>query len=84
MKTRIIAEYLIEEGFHEGEREVDLDKYREVEVDSIEQGREVIEKLDLHGNGCGTIIEQEESTLGWEDKVKHLVSNGAIYSSDTV
>ena len=38
-ETRIIASYLIKEGFNEiGDREVDLDEYMNIEVGSVKQG----------------------------------------------
>ncbi len=81
MKTRIIASYLIKEGFFDGDRDVDLDEYQEAEVKTLEEGRKLIAKNDLFGNGIGTITEEVETEWGWEDTVKHDVSEGAIYQS---
>lgn len=87
MKTRIIARYLIKEGYNEiNDREVDLDEYKEVEVKSVEEGRSIIAKNDLHGNGIGTIYEEVQREEGdtWEELKVHHVSEGVIYDSEVV
>jgi hypothetical protein len=81
MKTRIIACYLTKEGFNEiNERDVDLDEYANIEVKSVEEGRNIIADNEI--NGIGTIYEevQREEFDCWETIRENYVDNGEIYN----
>lgn len=82
-KERIIAIYLEKEGHDEiGDRCIDLDVYKEVVVDSIESGVELIKEKDP--NGLGIVMEQTFGKYGqWEDSISHSVDNGEIYDTIT-
>lgn len=81
-ESRIIASYLIEPGINEiGDREIGLDEYAYNQVDSIEQGRILIESHCI--DGCGNILEQVKNKFGvWDDVVTHHVDQGYIYHVD--
>lgn len=82
METRIIARYLIKEGFNEiDDRDVDLDGYKEVEVKTVDQGMKACLN-EVNGNGIGTVYEQKETKYGWEDVHEHHVENGVIYRTE--
>lgn len=82
MKQIITAEYLVDYGFNEiNDRDVDLDKLKEVEVKTLDDGIDVITKNDK--DGVGTIYEKKVNRYGEERWLKkHSVDGGVIFQTE--
>ncbi len=67
MKTRLVADFVIEDGpiDEDGEYQPDLAKYKQVIVSSIEEGIKIINRDSLFGDGrIYTEVQEKDSWDG--------------------